>query len=151
MNNFVFYSPTEFVFGKETEERCGALCREYGATKVLLVYGGGSVIKNGLLDKIKTKLQESVVDFTELGGVIPNPVDLKVYEGIDLCRKENVDFILAVGGGSVIDTAKAIAAGVEYDGDFWDFFSGKAKPKKALKIGTRSGRASCRERVYVLV
>ena len=135
MDNFTFYSPTEFVFGKETEMKTGALLQKNNAKKVLIVYGGGSVLKSGLLDKIENSVRESNIEFVTLGGIQPNPVDTKVYEGIELGRKENIDFILAVGGGSVIDAAKAIAAGIPYDGDFWDFFSRKAVPEKAVKVG----------------
>ena len=134
MNNFIFYSPTEFVFGRDTEKQTGVLLRKYGARKVMLVYGGGSVIRSGLLARIEKSLQEAGIPYCMLGGVQPNPIDTKVYEGIDLCKKENVDMMLAVGGGSVIDTAKAIAAGVLYDGDFWDFYIGKAIVEKALKV-----------------
>lgn len=134
MNNFIFYSPTEFVFGKDTEKQAGALARKYGARKVMLVYGGGSVVRSGLLDRVKHSLQEAGVEYCEMGGVQPNPVDTKVYEGIVLCRREQADLLLAVGGGSVIDTAKAIAAGVPYAGDFWDFYIGKARVKEALKV-----------------
>ena len=134
MNNFVLYSPTEFVFGKNTEVQVGALARKYGAQKVMIVYGGGSVVCSGLLGRVKQSLQEAGVAYCEMGGVRPNPVDGKVYEGIRLCRREQVDMMLPVGGGSVIDTAKAIAAGVLYDGDFWDFFIGRAKVEKALKV-----------------
>lgn len=134
MNNFIFYSPTEFVFGKDTEKQAGALARKYGARKVMLVYGGGSVVRSGLLDRVKHSLQEAGVEYCEMGGVQPNPVDTKVYEGIVLCRREQADLLLAVGGGSVIDTAKAIAAGVPYAGDFWDFYIGKARVEKALKV-----------------
>ena len=136
MENFSFYSPTKFVFGKETEGKCGALVKEFGGSNVLIHYGGGSVKRSGLLDRVKTSLTDAGVQFCELGGVTPNPRSGKVYEGIDLCKKENVDFILAVGGGSAIDSAKAIAMGVCYDGDFWDFYSGKERPKKALPVGT---------------
>ena len=135
MNNFTFYSPTEFVFGKETENQVNELVTKYGATKVLIVYGGGSVVRNGLLTRIEESLNHQSVPYVTLGGIQPNPIDTKVYEGIDLCRHENVDFILAVGGGSVIDTAKAIAAGVPYNGDFWDFYIQKAVVKSALNLG----------------
>lgn len=134
MNNFTFYSPTEFVFGKGTELRVGELARKHGATNVLLVYGRGSVVRSGLLDRVKEALRQSALPFVELGGVQPNPVDQKVYEGIRIAREAGVDFVLAVGGGSVIDTAKAVAAGVPYDGDFWDFFIQKARVQTALKV-----------------
>ena len=134
MNNFVFYSPTEFVFGKATEMQVGALARKYGARKVMIVYGGGSVVRSGLLDRVKQSLQEAGIEYCLIGGVQPNPVDTKVYEGIEFCRREQADMLLPVGGGSVIDTAKAIAAGALYEGDFWDFYIGKAKVTKALKV-----------------
>ena len=134
MNNFVFYSPTEFVFGKATEMQVGALARKHGARKVMIVYGGGSVVRSGLLDRVKQSLQEAGSEYCLMGGVQPNPVDTKVYEGIEFCRREQADMLLPVGGGSVIDTAKAIAAGVLYEGDFWDFYIGKAKVTKALKV-----------------
>lgn len=134
MNNFTFYSPTEFVFGKGTEMQTGELVRKYGASKVLIVYGGGSVVRSGLLERVKQTLAQTGIPCLELGGVQPNPIDTKVYEGIDLCRCEGVDFVLAVGGGSVIDTAKAIAAGVPYEGDFWDFYIQKATVSSALKV-----------------
>lgn len=134
MNNFTFYSPTEFVFGKGTEMQTGELVRKYGVSKVLIVYGGGSVVRSGLLERVKQTLAQTGISCLELGGVQPNPIDTKVYEGIDLCRREGVDFVLAVGGGSVIDTAKAIAAGVPYEGDFWDFYIQKATVSSALKV-----------------
>lgn len=134
MNNFTFYSPTEFVFGKGTEMQTGELVRKYGASKVLIVYGGGSVVRSGLLEHVRQTLAQTGIPCLELGGVQPNPIDTKVYEGIDLCRREGVDFVLAVGGGSVIDTAKAIAAGVPYEGDFWDFYIQKATVSSALKV-----------------
>ena len=134
MNNFVLYSPTEFVFGKATEMQVGALARKHGARKVMIVYGGGSVVRSGLLDRVKQSLQEAGIEYCLMGGVQPNPVDTKVYEGIEFCRREQADMLLPVGGGSVIDTAKAIAAGVLYEGDFWDFYIGKTKVTKALKV-----------------
>lgn len=136
MDNFNFYSPTEFVFGKGRENDCGTYVKKFGGTKVLIHYGGQSAQKSGLLDRVKSSLTASGVPFVELGGVQPNPRDTLVYKGIDLCRRENVDFILAVGGGSVIDSSKAIAMGVVYDGDFWDFYSRKNTPEKALPVGT---------------
>ena len=112
----------------------GALAGKYGARKVMIVYGGGSVLRSGLLDRVKQSLQKAGIRYCEMGGVQPNPVDTKVYEGIEICRREQADLLLPVGGGSVIDTAKAIAAGVPYEGDFWDFFIGKAKVTEALKV-----------------
>ena len=135
MDNFTFYSPTFFAFGKGTENEAGKYVKEFGGRKVLLHYGGGSVVRSGLLDRVKKSLDGAGVAYVELGGVKPNPRSGLVYEGIDLCRKEGVDFILAVGGGSVIDSGKAIAAGTIYDGDFWDFYQGK-RVEKALPIGT---------------
>ena len=131
----MFYSPTEFVFGKETELQTGALVKKFHGTKALIVFGGGSVLRSGLLERVKESLDKEGIAHVEMGGVQPNPTDPKVYEGIGLGRREKVDFLLPVGGGSVIDTAKAIAAGIPYDGDFWDFFTGKAVPEKALRIG----------------
>lgn len=135
MNNFTFYSPTYFVFGKGTENEAGQYVSRFGGSKVLIHYGGGSVERSGLLDRVKESLKKQNIDFVQLGGVVPNPRSGLVYEGIELCRKENVDFILAVGGGSVIDSAKAIAAGVKYDGDFWDFYEGKPV-MEALPVAT---------------
>jgi alcohol dehydrogenase YqhD (iron-dependent ADH family) len=135
MNNFTFYSPTYFAFGKDEESKTGKLVKRFGGNKVLIHYGGGSVVRSGLLDRVKASLKEEGIEFVELGGVMPNPRSGLVYEGIDLCRKEKVDFILAVGGGSSIDSAKAIAAGTVYEGDFWDFYQGKPV-SKALPVGT---------------
>ncbi|MCQ2534128.1 MAG: iron-containing alcohol dehydrogenase [Clostridia bacterium] len=135
MENFSFYAPTYFEFGKGSEEKTGALVKRFGGSKVLIHYGGGSVVRSGLLDRVKASLDKENITYIELGGVMPNPRSGLVYEGIELCRKENVDFILAVGGGSTIDSSKAIAAGAVYDGDFWDFYEGKPVTK-ALPIGT---------------
>lgn len=136
VENFNFYSPTEFVFGKGREVECGELVAKYGGTKVLIHYGSGSVVRSGLLDRVKKSLEDKGIAYVELGGVQPNPRDTKIYEGIELCRKENVDFILSVGGGSCIDSSKGIALGTLYDGDFWDFYTRKAFPEKALPVGT---------------
>jgi alcohol dehydrogenase YqhD (iron-dependent ADH family) len=135
MNNFTFFSPTYFVFGKEEENSAGKYVKRFGGSKVLIHYGGGSVVRSGLLDRVKSSLSANNIAFVELGGVLPNPRSGLVYQGIELCRKENVDFVLAVGGGSTIDSAKAIAAGVVYEGDFWDFYMGKPVTK-ALPVGT---------------
>lgn len=135
MNNFTFYSPTYFAFGKGQEAETGRLVKRFGGNKVLLHYGGGSVVRSGLLDRVKAALDEEKIPYVELGGVQPNPRDGLVYQGIDLCCKEGVDFIVAVGGGSAIDSAKAIAMGVPYEGDFWDFYDGK-RPEVALPVGT---------------
>ncbi|MCR5166864.1 MAG: iron-containing alcohol dehydrogenase [Oscillospiraceae bacterium] len=136
MNDFNFYSPTEFVFGKGRETETGKYVRKYGGTKALIVYGGGSAVRSGLIGKVQRSLDENGIGYEVLSGIKPNPVDTPVYNGIEICRKSGIDFILAVGGGSVIDTAKAIALGVPYDGDFWDFYSGKARPEKALPVAT---------------
>ncbi len=136
MDNFQFYSPTEFIFGKETEAQAGEMVKKYGGKKVLLHYGGKSAANSGLLDKVKESLEDSKIEYVELGGVKPNPRDTLIYRGIDICRKEGVDFILSVGGGSCIDSSKAIALGVPYDGDFWDFYGSGKVVKKALPIGT---------------
>ena len=135
MENFNFYSPTFFAFGKEKESDCGELVKRFGGSKVLIHYGGGSVVRSGLSDRVKASLIKEKIEFVELGGVMPNPRSGLVYEGIELCKKSNIDFILAVGGGSTIDSAKAIAAGVVYEGDFWDFYQGK-RIEKALPVGT---------------
>ena len=135
MNNFTFFSPTYFVFGKDEENNAGKYVKRFGGSKVLIHYGGGSVVRSGLLERVKNSLQEQGIASVELGGVKPNPRSGLVYEGIELCRKENVDFVLAVGGGSTIDSAKAIAAGTVYEGDFWDFYMGKPVTK-ALPVGT---------------
>ena len=135
MNNFTFFSPTYFVFGKDEENNVGKYVKRFGGTKVLIHYGGGSVVRSGLLDRVKQSLTAEGLSFIELGGVKPNPRSGLVYEGIELCRKEKVDFVLAVGGGSTIDSSKAIAAGTVYEGDFWDFYSGKLVTK-ALPVGT---------------
>lgn len=135
MNNFNFYSPTFFVFGKERENEAGKYIKRFGGTNVLIHYGSGSVLKSGLLDRVKKSLEASAIKFTELGGVVPNPRSGLVYKGIDICKKEKIDFILAVGGGSVIDSAKAIALGAVSDGDFWEYYLGK-KVEKALPVAT---------------
>lgn len=135
MDNFSFYSPTCFVFGKDTESKAGQCVKRFGGSKVLIHYGSGSVIRSGLLDRVKASLEKADIPFFELGGVKPNPRSGLVYEGIELVKKENIDFILAVGGGSVIDSSKTIAAGALYDGDFWDFYQGK-RIEKALPVGT---------------
>lgn len=135
MQNFSYYSPTEFVFGRGAEEKAGEMIRKRGGTKALVHFGGGSAIKSGLMDRVTASLEAANIPYVTLGGVQPNPRSSLVYRGIELARAEHVDFILAVGGGSVIDSSKAIALGVPYDGDFWDFFCGKAKPEKALGVG----------------
>ena len=135
MDNFTFYSPTFFALGRETENDAGKYVKRFGGSKVLIHFGGGSVVRSGLLDRVKKSLEKEGLEYIELGGVRPNPRSGLVYEGIEFCRKEKVDFILAVGGGSAIDSAKAIAAGTVYEGDFWDFYQGKYI-EKALPVGT---------------
>ncbi|MBQ2054042.1 MAG: iron-containing alcohol dehydrogenase [Eubacterium sp.] len=135
MENFTFYSPTFFAFGKDTENQVGEYVKQFGGSKVLVHYGGSSAKKSGLLDRVEASLKKEGIPYVMLGGVKPNPRSGLVYEGIELCKKEGVDFVLAVGGGSVIDSSKAIAAGVVYDGDFWDFYSGKWI-EEALPVGT---------------
>ncbi|MDC7234489.1 MAG: iron-containing alcohol dehydrogenase [Spirochaetales bacterium] len=135
MDNFIFRNPTKIYFGKGMEEKCGEAVSDF-SKKVLLHYGGGSIKKTGLYDRVIASLEKAGVQWVELPGVKPNPRLSLVYEGIRICRKEDIDFILAVGGGSVIDSAKAIAAGVPYEGDVWDFYEGKAVPSEVIGIGT---------------
>jgi alcohol dehydrogenase len=135
MNNFNFYSPTFFVFGKERENEAGKYVIRFGGSNVLIHFGGGSVIKSGLLDRVKASLTTENITFSELGGAQPNPRSGLVYEGIEICKRNKIDFVLAVGGGSVIDSAKAIALGALYDGDFWDFYTGK-RVETALPVAT---------------
>lgn len=134
MKDFNYYTPTQVVFGRDSEEKAGELVKKYKGSKVLVHYGGKSAEKSGLLDKICSVLKSEGIDYVKLGGVVPNPRLSMVRKGIELCRKEGVDFILAIGGGSVIDSSKAISIGVPYSGDVWDFYSGKAEPEKALPI-----------------
>ncbi len=135
MKNFNYYAPTQVVFGNDSEEQLASLIKKYGGTKVLLHYGGQSAIKSGLLPKIENVLKEAGIAYVSLGGVVPNPRLSKVYEGIELCRKEGVDFLLAVGGGSVIDSSKAIGYGVGYEGDVWDVYTQKHTPESCLPLG----------------
>lgn len=135
MNDFNYYAPTKVVFGKGAEQKVGNLIKEQNCKKVLIHYGSGSARRSGLLDRIEAIFDKEGITYVELGGVVPNPRLSLVYEGIALCKKENVDFILAVGGGSVIDSAKAIGYGVANEGDVWDFFDFKRKPTACLPIG----------------
>lgn len=135
MNNFSFYTPTRYIFGRQAQKEVGKMTKEFLGSKVLMVFGLNSVKKSGLLDEVEALLKGKDIKFYEFGGIQPNPTDTPVRLGIDLCKKENITGILAIGGGSVIDTAKAIAAGSLYEGDFWDFFSGKIRPENALPIG----------------
>lgn len=135
MNNFDWYAPTHIVFGRGTESEVNSLLKSSKCTRVLLHYGSGSVIRTGLLDKIKSSLDKAGIDYIELGGVVANPRLSLVYEGIELAKSKGVDFILAVGGGSVIDSAKAIAYGAAADFDVWDLYDRKRTPESALPVG----------------
>lgn len=135
MVNFDFYAPTKVIFGKDTEEQVGKLVKAQNCKKVLVHFGGNSAKKSGLLDRIFDSLKNEGIDYVSLGGVVPNPRLSKVYEGIELCKKSEVDFILAIGGGSVIDSSKAIGYGVKNDCDVWDLYSHKVQPTGCLPIG----------------
>ena len=135
MDNFTFYSPTLYEFGRGAEEKTGMLTFLMGVNKVMIVFGKKYVKANGLLDRLENSLATIGIEFIEFGGIEANPTDDKVYEAIRIAREKHIDGLLAVGGGSVIDTAKAVAAGVPYDGDFWDFFSGRSVVKNALPVG----------------
>ena len=133
MNNFEFYRPTRYIFGHGCENDVGKYAADYGFKKALVVIGGDSAKRSGLLGRVLSSLDRAGIDHALIEGVKPNPRADLVYTGIELGRKEKVDFMLAVGGGSVIDTAKAIAVGIPFAGDFFDFFTGKATPSQALK------------------
>lgn len=133
MLDFTFHNPTKIEFGRGKERNIGLYMREFDAKRTLLIYGSDRIKKDGLFDTVAASLKENGIEFIELGGVVSNPVLSKVYEGIELARKFNADSVLSVGGGSCLDSAKAIAAGALYDGDVWDFFTGK-DPSRALKI-----------------
>ncbi|MDE7438178.1 MAG: iron-containing alcohol dehydrogenase [Muribaculaceae bacterium] len=135
MENFVFCSPTEFIFGKETQKQAGEALKKYGAKKVMIVYGSERIRENGLLKEVEDSISAEGIEFCEFGGIAPNPTADSVYAGIDKARAENVDFILAIGGGSPIDAAKGIALGVVADEDFWNFYNGHSVPKGALPVG----------------
>ncbi|MGM7685292.1 iron-containing alcohol dehydrogenase [Cytobacillus sp. Hm23] len=135
MNNFTFFNPTKLIFGKDQLEQLKTEIPQYGK-KVLLVYGGGSIKRNGIYEKVTAIFSEIGAEFVELAGVEPNPRVSTVRKGVEICKNEGIEFILAVGGGSVIDCSKAIAAGAKYDGDVWDFMSRKAVPEAALPLGT---------------
>lgn len=136
MKDFIYYAPTEVVFGKEAEQQVARLVKKYGGHKVLVHYGGKSAKASGLLDSVLDTLRAADIDFTTLGGVVPNPRLGLVREGIRLVHDEQVDFVLAVGGGSVIDSAKAIALGAVYDGDVWDFYDAKAQATACLPVAS---------------
>ena len=135
MKAFKYYAPTHVVFGPETESQTGKLVKKYGGTKVLVHYGGQSAVRSGLLDRVCQSLEAEGISYVKLGGVVPNPRVSKVREGVELCRREGVDFLLAVGGGSVIDSLKAISLGVPYQGDVWDFYIRKCFDTECLPIG----------------
>lgn len=135
MKNFTYQVPTKFVFGRGAENEVGREIRALGGTKVLIHYGGGSAVRSGLIGRVQAALEAEGIAHVELGGVQPNPRDTLVYQGIELARREGVDFVLAVGGGSAIDSSKAIAHGICYDGDFWDFFCRKAQPERTTPLG----------------
>lgn len=135
MENFTYCTPTKYVFGRDAESHAAEELKNINVGRVLVVYGGGSVIRSGLLARVISVLDNAGIFHRELGGIQPNPTDPKVREGIGMCRRDRIEGLLAVGGGSVIDTAKAIAAGVPYDGDFWDFWAGKSVITEALPVG----------------
>lgn len=135
MFDFNYYTPTEVCFGRDSLSKLGELLNKNNAKRVLIHYGQNSVIKSGLLDKVKTILDECKISYVLLGGVVPNPRLSLVYEGINICKKENINFILAVGGGSVIDSAKAIGYGLKNEGDVWDFYAHKRKPMASMPVG----------------
>lgn len=135
MENFTYCTPTKYVFGHDAESHAAEELKNINVGRVLVVYGGGSVIRSGLLARVISVLDNAGIFHRELGGIQPNPTDPKVREGIGMCRRDKIEGLLAVGGGSVIDTAKAIAAGVPYDGDFWDFWAGKSVITEALPVG----------------
>ena len=135
MKNFTYQVPTKFVFGRGAENEVGREIRALGGKKVLIHYGGGSAVRSGLIGRVQAALDAEGITHVELGGVQPNPRDTLVYQGIELARREGVNFVLAVGGGSAIDSSKAIAHGICYDGDFWDFFCRKAQPERTTPFG----------------
>jgi alcohol dehydrogenase YqhD (iron-dependent ADH family) len=135
MFGFRYFTPTKVVFGKDTEYQVADLVKEFGGTKVLIHYGGGSVVRSGLLARVTKCLDEAGIAYITLGGAVPNPHLSLVYEGIELCRKEGVDFLLAVGGGSAIDSAKAMGYGLANGGDVWDFYDYKRKAEGSVPLG----------------
>ena len=135
MFDFKYFTPTKVVFGKNTESKVADLIKEFGGTKILIHYGGGSVVRSGLLKRVTDTLDSAGISYVTLGGAVPNPHLGLVYEGIELCKKEDVDFLLAVGGGSAIDSAKAIGYGVANEGDVWDFYDYKRQAKGCLPLG----------------
>jgi alcohol dehydrogenase YqhD (iron-dependent ADH family) len=134
VRDFTYYNPTRIEFGKGKENNIGQYISEYGVSKVLIVYGSERIKKNGLFDAVAKSLSDKGISYEELGGVVSNPVLSKVYEGVELAKSTKVEAVLAIGGGSVLDSSKAIAAGAMYEGDVWDFFTFKAFANQALKI-----------------
>lgn len=135
MKDFHYYTPTEVVFGRGAEDQVAELVRRHGGTRVLLHYGGQSAVRSGLIRKMEDQLTQAGIAYVTLGGVVPNPRLSLVHQGIELCRREQVDFLLAVGGGSVIDSCKAIGYGVPYEGEVWDIYLGKHRPTASLPLG----------------
>jgi len=135
MFDFKYFTPTKVLFGKNTEDKVAELIQEFGGKKVLIHYGGGSVIRSGLMQRVTDKLDAAGIAYVKLGGAVPNPHLSLVYEGIELCKKEGVDFLLAVGGGSAIDSAKAIGYGLMNEGDVWDFYDYKRQAKASMPLG----------------
>ena len=135
MFDFKYFTPTKVLFGKNTEDKIADLIQEFGGKKVLIHYGGGSVIRSGLMQKVTDKLDAAGIAYVKLGGAVPNPRLNLVYEGIELCKKEGVDFLLALGGGSAIDSAKAIGYGLMNDGDVWDLYDYKKQAKASMPLG----------------
>lgn len=136
MQNFTYYTPTKVFFGKDEENKVGDILKSYGVSKVFVMYGGGSVKRSGLLDRVEAALQQAGLDYVSFGGVHPNPLLSHTYEAIKTAKAEGVDFILAVGGGSVIDEAKAVGMGLCYDGDVWDIYARKAVPTTVVPVGS---------------
>lgn len=135
MFDFKYFTPTKVLFGKNTEDKVADLIQEFGGKKVLIHYGGGSVIRSGLMQRVTDKLDAAGIAYVKLGGAVPNPRLSLVYEGIELCKKEGVDFLLAVGGGSAIDSAKAIGYGLMNEGDVWDLYDYKKQAKASMPLG----------------
>ena len=135
MFDFKYFTPTKVLFGKNTEDKVADLIKEFGGKKVLIHYGGGSVIRSGLMQRVTDQLDKAGIPYVKLGGAVPNPHLSLVYEGIELCKKEGIDFLLAVGGGSAIDSAKAIGYGVMNDGDVWDFYDYKRQVNACMPLG----------------
>lgn len=135
MFDFKYFTPTKVLFGKNTEDKVADLIQEFGGKKVLIHYGGGSVIRSGLMQKVTDKLDAAGIAYVKLGGAVPNPRLSLVYEGIELCKKEGVDFLLALGGGSAIDSAKAIGYGLMNEGDVWDLYDYKKQAKASMPLG----------------